>query len=75
MSFPLGSKVSDWTNPCEWNWEAGRPAYYNDPWHACATWIVGADGQWRLCDACAKLPRFRRFRVRIWSGHLKEKGA
>lgn len=29
-----------------------------------ATMSVGANGQWRLCDICAALPQFARFRKR-----------
>ncbi len=51
---------------CEWNPEGSRPAYDGDAHHreAPATVIVGADGQWRLCTSCARLPVFARFRVR-----------
>ena len=52
------------TDPCEWNPEANRSALRNEA-HAAADWIVGANGAWRVCDACAKLPRFRRLRKRI----------
>ena len=29
-----------------------------------ATICVGANGQWHLCESCAELPEFRRFRIR-----------
>ena len=29
-----------------------------------ATLIVGADGLWHICEACASMPEFRRFRAR-----------
>jgi hypothetical protein len=51
---------------CEWSPGDNRPAWTIDRHHreTPATIIVGADGQWRLCDACAALPRFRRYRTR-----------
>lgn len=54
------------TDGCEWNPGGDRPAYDGDAHHleARAEVIVGADGQWRLCGSCARLPRFARFRVR-----------
>lgn len=51
-------------DPCEWNPDEGR-ACYEDEAHARAEVIVGANGRWRLCTSCAKLPEFRRFRVRL----------
>ena len=50
-------------DPCEWNPTANRMAYEGEE-HAQADLVVGVDGQWRLCAACAALPRFKRFRVR-----------
>jgi hypothetical protein len=50
-------------DPCEYNPVEKRPAYDHEV-HAEADLIVGADGAWRLCVACAALPEFRRFRVR-----------
>lgn len=52
------------TDLCEYNADAHRAAFDDEPPHAEATWIVGAEGQWRLCEACAQLPEFRRYRVR-----------
>lgn len=51
---------------CEWNPVTGRAAFNSDAhhFHTPATVIVGADGRWRLCGGCAKLPEFKRFRVR-----------
>lgn len=48
---------------CEYNPEEKRAAYYNEV-HAEADYIVGYDGQWRLCASCVALPEFKRFRVR-----------
>lgn len=50
---------------CEWNPEKSRAKYYGEPCPNEATTIVGADGRWRLCDFCAALPAFKRFRSRI----------
>lgn len=50
-------------DPCEFNPDAGRAAYRNEV-HAPAEFIIGANGQWRLCASCAALPHFKRFRTR-----------
>ena len=50
-------------DPCEWSPRDGRAAYADEV-HAKADVIVGADGQWRLCESCAALPHFKRFRTR-----------
>ncbi len=50
-------------DPCEWNPDKQLSAF-GDEVHASAELIVGADGQWRLCKACAALPFFNRFRSR-----------
>ena len=63
------------TNPCEWDPANKRPAqgHYDDRtrewtnYEGCrnpAEILVGAKGQWRLCQHCAVLPEFRRFRKR-----------
>lgn len=62
---------------CEWDPERDRASQgdpvYGDPalkWRnytGCpnlADVIVGADGKWRLCESCAALPTFKRWRVR-----------
>jgi hypothetical protein len=49
---------------CEWNPTANRPAFNDDPPHGEAVWSVGVDGKWHLCDACAQLPAFARYRRR-----------
>lgn len=50
-------------DPCEYNPEAKRAAYGFEV-HGPAEWIVGHDGKWRLCDSCARLPEFKRYRTR-----------
>lgn len=50
-------------NPCEYNPRKRRSAYENEV-HAQAALIVGANGLWRLCESCAKLPEFNRYRNR-----------
>ena len=52
---------------CEWSPTKGEAAYDNDPhWLASkAAWIVGAGGKWRLCEDCAQLPEFKRYRRRV----------
>lgn len=49
---------------CEWNPVADREAFVGDPPHGQATVMVGTDGKYHLCESCARLPRFARFRVR-----------
>ena len=50
---------------CEWNAEAGRPAWSHERGHAPATVnIPGYEGGIHVCAACAALPVFRRFRTR-----------
>lgn len=51
---------------CEWNPDEKRPATADDKHYqtAAAVFIVGADGQWRLCSSCAALPHFGRYRTR-----------
>lgn len=49
---------------CEWNPIAKRPAFEHDAPHAEAVWAVGVDGRWHLCDGCAALPEFARYRKR-----------
>jgi len=51
---------------CEWNPAADAPAHCGE--HHTRTVqsavIVGSNGQWRLCESCAALPRFKRFKSR-----------
>ena len=58
-----GSDHATPPNSCEYN-PAARRASHCTEHHAVATTIVGANGKWRLCDSCAALPEFRRFRSR-----------
>jgi hypothetical protein len=53
---------------CEWNPTENRPAFEDDPSHGEARLAVGVDGKWHLCEACAQLDRFARYRVRrpLW---------
>lgn len=55
---------------CEWDPDADAPASSLDggvDYIGCgnpATVSLGTDGRWHLCDSCAALPRFNRFRAR-----------
>jgi hypothetical protein len=56
---------------CEWDPVMGGPAWDladgSARLNGCtrkATVSVGANGEWHLCNRCAGLPCFRRFRVR-----------
>lgn len=49
---------------CEWNPFEGRALWGGEESHALATVIVGAKGEWMLCDECAALHEFRRFKKR-----------
>jgi hypothetical protein len=49
---------------CEWQPAEGRAAYASEPAHAEAEWAVGADPNWHLCSACARLPEFGKLRKR-----------
>jgi hypothetical protein len=51
------------SDPCEYNPTEKRPAWDYEV-HAQADFIVGANGQWRLCAECAALPEFKRFKIR-----------
>jgi len=56
---------------CEWDPNSNAPATSLDggaEYIGCgnpATVCLGANGRWHLCDSCAALPQFSRFRVRI----------
>lgn len=41
---------------CDNCFKEGKPIF--------ATWILGKKGQWRLCDKCVTLPKFKRFKIR-----------
>ncbi len=60
-ALPRYSREVCFSNPCEWNQKKGRAAYDYEV-HARADLVVGAKGEWRLCNECAALPRFSRFR-------------
>jgi hypothetical protein len=54
---------------CEWDPERDRPAQTLPPdvELGCrneATVSVGGDGAWHLCDFCAAMPRFARYKSR-----------
>lgn len=49
---------------CEWNPEKNEAAKTSDGCQNEATWRVGSNGEWLLCEKCAALPEFERFRVR-----------
>ena len=59
----MDSVKSLYLDPCEWNPTANRPCYYGEE-HSSADVIVGANGQWRLCEGCASLQKFKHFRKR-----------
>jgi hypothetical protein len=51
---------------CEWNPGENRGAWKWDD-HTMtvpAAVLLGANGEWRLCESCAALRRFNRYRVR-----------
>ena len=50
---------------CEWNPAENRPAYESDTSHGEAIWRVGVDSKWLLCERCAALPAFARYRKRV----------
>ena len=51
-------------NTCEWDPETKDAAYTGAGCTNEATVCVGAQGNWHLCDECAALPEFKRFRKR-----------
>lgn len=53
------------TNPCEWNPVTNDKARGDEEPHAEATLSVGSGKRnWHLCEACSRLDRFKRLRVR-----------
>lgn len=62
----LGFKMLSVGDGCEWDPSTNKPATVGSAHSVTtpATLIVGAQGNWRLCEECAALPRFRRYRVR-----------
>jgi 5-methylcytosine-specific restriction endonuclease McrA len=77
------------TRLCDWNPEEDAPVnphshgvgsvgrWQGEP--GCpnpATLVLGSRGEWRLCESCADLPRFSRFKVRLsvdeyWKRHQR----
>ena len=51
-------------DPCEWDPTRDAPATTDEGCRNQADIIVGAGGKWRLCFACARLPRFKSLRKR-----------
>jgi hypothetical protein len=49
---------------CEWNPAENQEAYTTDKPHANAIWQIGTNTTWHLCDQCARLPRFRKYKKR-----------
>ena len=49
---------------CEYNPEKRRARFEGEPCRNLSEWVVGANGQWRLCGECSHLPAFNRFRRR-----------
>lgn len=49
---------------CEWNPTHKRAAYLGESCRKEATVSLGASGQWHLCEDCARLPEFKRYKVR-----------
>lgn len=57
-------------DPCDWNPTEQRLARSDDAHHGWAVWSVGGRNTWHLCEACAALPKFKRFTRRVWIGPL-----
>lgn len=52
--------------PCEWNPKENRDAMINDEFHAFSAVSVGKfPTNWHLCEACANLPRFKKYHRRV----------
>jgi hypothetical protein len=50
-------------NPCEYNPVEKRACFEHEV-HANADCIIGHNGHWRLCDSCANLSEFKKFKIR-----------
>jgi hypothetical protein len=50
---------------CEWNPDTNQPSEYGDDHFESvqAEVMIGANVDFRICRQCAKLPRFKRYRV------------
>jgi hypothetical protein len=65
---------------CEYNPVRAEAAIDGDEHNSTvpAAWIVGHNGTWRLCEACAALPIFAKFRSRkrivVRSASMTERG-
>lgn len=56
-------------DPCDWDPEHDDLAYSDGA--GCpneAVWSVGSKTNYHLCDSCARLPRFKAFRKRVYIG-------
>jgi len=49
---------------CEWDPDTGEAAVVGGGCKNPATVVLGAVGEWHLCESCAALPVFKRFKVR-----------
>lgn len=49
---------------CEYNPQEKRPKCYGEACFNAAAVVLGHDGKWHVCDSCARLPEFNRFRVK-----------
>lgn len=50
---------------CEWDPDKGKAAFVGEGCMKPATTVVGRGKNWHLCDSCAALPRFARYKVRV----------
>jgi hypothetical protein len=57
------NEIENTLDSCEWNPKEKREAYSSE-FHAKAEISVGYNGRWHLCRNCAKLPEFKRFRIK-----------
>ena len=61
-------KASPTVELCEYNPVAGNASYGGQMEGDClneATVCLGNNPSWHLCESCAGLPRFKRFRRRV----------
>lgn len=52
------------SDPCDWNPSKERGLWIEEEPHFVAEVMVGAGGKFRLCQKCAALPRFKKYRKR-----------
>ena len=50
---------------CDWDPKRDIPAWGDDGCKNPAVWSVGVKENWHLCETCAALPQFKKFRNRI----------